>query len=54
MPILFLSHSGSDTEAARALKKRIEESPAAKEAGLRVWFDKDDLKSGKRWQAQLA
>jgi TIR domain len=54
MPILFLSHSGSDTEAAGALKKRIEDSPAAKEAGLRVWFDKDDLKAGKSWQAQLA
>jgi hypothetical protein len=54
MPILFLSHSGADTEAARALKKRIEDSPAAKEAGLRVWFDKDDLKAGKSWQRQLA
>jgi hypothetical protein len=28
VPILFLSHSGSDTEAARALKHRIEDSPA--------------------------
>src|SRR5262245_16989383 len=54
MPVLFLSHSGSDTEAARALKKRIEECPAAKEARLKVWFDKDDLKAGKSWQAQLA
>jgi hypothetical protein len=54
MAILFLSHSGSDTEAARALKKRIEDSSAAKEAGLKVWFDKDDLKAGKSWQAQLA
>ena len=50
MPILFLSHSGSDTEAARALKKRIEDSPAAKEAGLKVWFDKDDLRARKSWQ----
>jgi TIR domain len=54
MPILFLSHSGSDTEAARALKRRIEDSPAAKETGLKVWFDKDHLKAGKSWQAQLA
>src|SRR5207247_1120596 len=54
MPILFLSHSGADTEAARALKKRIEESPAAKRTGLQVWFDKDDLRAGKSWQAQLA
>ncbi|MCI0600864.1 MAG: toll/interleukin-1 receptor domain-containing protein [Beijerinckiaceae bacterium] len=54
MPILFLSHSGADTQAARALKKLIEDSPAAKEAGLKVWFDKDDLRAGKSWQAQLA
>jgi hypothetical protein len=54
MPILFLSHSGSDTEAARALKRGIEDSPAAREAGLKVWFDKDDLRAGKSWQAQLA
>jgi TIR domain len=54
MPILFLSHSGADTEAARALKKRIEDSPAAKVAGLKVWFDKDDLHAGKGWQKQLA
>jgi hypothetical protein len=54
MPILFLSHSGSDTEAARAPKRRIEDTRAAKEAGLKVWFDKDDLKAGKSWQKQLA
>jgi TIR domain len=54
MPILFLSHSGADSEAARTLKKRIEETPAAKEAGLKVWFDKDDLRAGKSWQRQLA
>ncbi|HXN88777.1 MAG TPA: toll/interleukin-1 receptor domain-containing protein, partial [Methylocella sp.] len=54
MPILFLSHSGSDTEAARVLKRRIEDSPAAREAGLKVWFDKDDLRAGKSWQSQLA
>ncbi|MGH6812924.1 MAG: toll/interleukin-1 receptor domain-containing protein, partial [Methylocella sp.] len=54
MPVLFLSHSGADTEAARALKERIERSPAAIEAGLKVWFDKDDLRAGKSWQAQLA
>jgi len=53
MPILFLSHSGSDTEAARQLKQRIEASPAAKEAGLEVWFDKDNLQAGKPWRNQL-
>jgi hypothetical protein len=53
MRILFLSHSGADTEAARELKRRIEASPAAQKAGLKVWFDKDDLKPGRSWQAQL-
>src|SRR5215217_6537704 len=42
-PLLFLSHAGADTEAARRLKQRIEDAPAARERGLRVWFDKDDL-----------
>src|SRR3954469_3970119 len=52
-PLLFLSHAGIDTEAARALKQRIEEAPEAREHGLRVWFDKDDLRAGEPWQAQL-
>jgi TIR domain len=51
--LLFLSHSGSDTEAARRLKLRIEEAPAARERGLKVWFDKDDLIAGRGWQEQL-
>src|SRR4051794_37247349 len=46
-PLLFLSHAGADTEAARRLKRRIEA------AGLRVWFDKDDLIAGGDWQTQL-
>jgi len=41
--LLFLSHAGADTEAA----------PEARAAGLRVWFDKDDLHPGEGWQAQL-
>ena len=52
-PLLFLSHSGADTEAARALVERIESCADAKEHGLRVWFDKRDLEPGKDWQAQL-
>src|SRR3954453_2224284 len=40
-PLLFLSHAGIDTEAARALKQRLEAAPEAREYGLRVWFDKD-------------
>ncbi len=53
MSLLFLSHSGADTEAAKQLKTRIEETPAAREAGLTVWFDKDNLEAGKPWRAQL-
>ena len=57
-PMLFLSHAGADTEAARALKRRLEGSsaarrPAAREQGLKVWFDKDDLRAGTPWQEQL-
>ena len=51
--LLFLSHAGIDTEAARALKQRLEAAPDAREHGLRVWFDKDDLRAGEPWQAQL-
>src|SRR5512143_1559630 len=43
--LLFLSHAGIDTEAARALKQRLETAPEAREHGLRVWFDKDDLRT---------
>ena len=52
-PVLFLSHSGADTDAARELKRRLLESPDARAAGLRVWFDKDDLAAGTGWQVQL-
>jgi WD40 repeat protein/energy-coupling factor transporter ATP-binding protein EcfA2 len=51
--LLFLSHSGIDTEAAAALKARILAAPAAREHGLEVWFDKDDLCAGEPWQRQL-
>jgi energy-coupling factor transporter ATP-binding protein EcfA2 len=52
-PLLFLSHAGADTAAAQALKQRIEAAPSAKERGLKVWLDKDDLVPGRDWQAQL-
>jgi hypothetical protein len=51
--LLFLSHAGIDTEAARALKQRLDAAPEAREHGLGVWFDKDDLRTGEPWQAQL-
>src|SRR5271156_4416301 len=53
-PRIFLSHSGADTEAARELKRRMLASPKAQAAGLKVWFDKDDLKVGTPWSAQIA
>jgi TIR domain len=53
-PFIFLSHSGADTEEARELKRRLLASPEANRAGLKVWFDKDDLKPGTSWSAQLA
>jgi len=53
-PFIFLSHSGADTEAARELKRLLLASPDAKKAGLKVWFDKDDLTPGTPWSAQLA
>jgi TIR domain len=52
-PSIFLSHSGADSDAARELKRRLLESPEAREAGLKVWFDKDDLKPGGSWQPQI-
>jgi hypothetical protein len=45
--LLFLSHAGTDTEAAQALAERIESTPEAKEHGLKVWFDKKDLDPGR-------
>jgi hypothetical protein len=52
-PILFLSHSGVDTQTAYELKRRLLASPNAREAGLEVWLDKDDLAPGTGWQEQL-
>ncbi len=51
-PRIFLSHSGADTEPARELKRRLLAGPAAQAAGLKVWFDKDDLRAG-QWQPQI-
>ena len=52
-PVIFLSHSGVDTEAARELKRRLENAPDARAAGLKVWFDKDDLRPGTSWSAHI-
>ncbi len=52
-PLLFLSHAGADTEAARALKTKLKRAAAERGAALEVWFDKDDLIAGLPWQRQL-
>ena len=57
-PLLFLSHSGADTEAALRLAERTGNAPIAKENGLKVWIDKRStsrlgLQAGTLWQQQL-
>lgn len=52
-PYLFMSHAGIDTEAVVRLVERIERSPSAVAAGLRVWLDKRDLTPGQNWQRQI-
>ena len=52
-PCIFLSHSGADTEAARKLKDRLLAAPDAHAAGLKVWFDKDDLRPGGQYAPQI-
>ena len=52
-PVLFLSYSRVDSEEARELKRRLEESPAGRHAGLKVWFDKDDIAAGGYWQQSI-
>ena len=50
---LFLSHAGVDSEAALRLAKRLEDSPEARQRGLKVWIDKVDLGAGGRWKDAL-
>lgn len=52
-PLLFLSHAGVDSDRAEKLVDALKASPAAQAAGLKVWFDKRDLRLGTSWQEQL-
>lgn len=45
--LLFLSHSGTDTERARELARSLWE------AGLEVWLDVERLQPGDRWMPAL-
>ncbi|MBA4159645.1 MAG: TIR domain-containing protein [Gemmatimonadetes bacterium] len=45
--MLFLSHSGADSAAAKDLARRL------REAGLEVWLDLDHLQPGDPWMAKL-
>jgi WD40 repeat protein len=44
---VFLSHTGADTDAARAFAEILRRN------GIDVWFDKDNLKPGDRWMESL-
>ncbi|MEM6667311.1 MAG: toll/interleukin-1 receptor domain-containing protein, partial [Pseudomonadota bacterium] len=50
--LLFLSHAGPDTEVAAQLRRAILATPAAKDAGLDVWLDVEDIGPGD-WQSQI-
>ena len=45
--LIFLSHSGADTQDAKAL------ASALRQAGLDVWLDADCLKPGDVWSNEL-
>jgi WD40 repeat protein len=46
-PVLFLSHSGSESRAASELAKHLEE------AGVDVWLDLERLRPGDRWMGSI-
>jgi len=51
--VVFLSHSGADSEAALSLAERLEAVPELRERGWRVWIDRRDLVPGRDWQLQI-
>jgi len=44
---IFLSYSSGDADAARRICE------ALREAGLEVWFDQSELRSGDAWDASI-
>jgi len=51
--LLFLSYAGIDTDAAERIVNLIEGSPEARKDGLKVWFEKRDLKPNIPWEKQV-
>src|SRR5947209_6245585 len=47
LEMLFLSHSGQDTEDAKSLASLL------REAGVEVWLDVERLQPGNRWMEEL-
>jgi hypothetical protein len=46
---VFLSYASEDLAAVKALRERLE-----REAGVRVWLDKDSLRGGEEWERHIA
>jgi hypothetical protein len=46
---VFLSYASEDLAAVKALRERLE-----REAGVRVWLDRDSLRGGDQWERQIA
>lgn len=46
---IFLSYASEDLAVARAMRERLE-----REAGVRVWLDKESLRGGHDWEARIA
>jgi hypothetical protein len=51
--LLFLSHAGIDSEAAKALAVRLEAAGGAAGETVEVWIDKRHLAAGGRWKDAL-
>lgn len=48
-PEVFLSYASEDLAFVKLLRERLE-----REAGVRVWLDRDSLRGGDRWETRIA
>lgn len=46
---VFLSYASEDLSVVKALRERLE-----REAGVRVWLDRDELRGGDQWERRIA